>query len=210
MSCSETKEIDPEALGYNYYPLQTGLYSIYEVHGVEYLNEKDSIVFDYQLKEAVVDSFQNLETGISYKIERQKRSDENDAWDTDSIWTVRKDDIRVIRTENNVPIINLVFPPGENITWDAMGFSDQETDEFEMVSVGQQYEEYGQTLTVIQEELPDRIVMFISKKEIYSMDVGLVYKENIILKYKQGDDIGLEIVDSGIRYFQSLIEYGEE
>jgi len=213
-ACSETKEMSPDELGYTYFPLKTGIYSIFQVNGVKYINSNDSTVFSYQLKESVVDSFTNLESGLSYKIVREKRSNEDELWETDSIWTARKDEIRAIRVENNVPVISLTFPLGENKSWDANGLNSQAENEFEMINIGDSfsgaYASFDHTVTVIQEEIPDRIVNFISKKEIYSKDIGLVYKENIILIYKQDDYLGLEIVDSGIKYFQSLVEYGEE
>jgi hypothetical protein len=212
--CSELREITPEDAGVNYYPLRTGLYNIYQVNGVEYINARDSTVFAYYLKESVVDSFQNLESGISYKILREVRENSNDAWETDSVWTVRKDNIRVIRTENNIPIINLVFPVSESKTWDANGLNDRDADNYEMVEVGKPYAgefvTFDQTVTVMQEDIPDIYIAFLYRKEIYAQDVGLVYKENIKLKFKQGDDYGNQIVDSGIRYFQSIIAYGQE
>ena len=71
--CTETKEVNPEELGTNYFPLKTGTYKIYQVNSTEYVSSGDSIVLSYLLKESVVDSFQNLESGISYKIQRQKK-----------------------------------------------------------------------------------------------------------------------------------------
>ncbi len=212
--CSETREINPEETGTTYFPLEVGNFSIYQVDGVEYINSADSNVFSYQLKETIVESFEDLEMGVSYKILRERRDDELKPWETDSIWTARKNEFRAIRTENNVPFVRLVFPLKENKTWDGNGFNNKETDEYAMINVGKpfdgEFSSFDNSTTVIQENIPDRIVNFISKKEIYSRDVGLIYKENIILKYKQGDFIGLEIVESGIRYFQSIITYGQE
>ena len=213
-SCTETRDVAPDDLGYNFYPLKTGMYSIFQVNGVEYINSEDSTTFSYQLKESVIDSFENLESGISYKILRETRDISEDQWETDSVWTVRKDEVRVVRTVNNVPFINLVFPIKDKTVWDANGFNDREIDDYEMIDVRKpfagEFVPFDQTVTVIQEDIPDKVVNFISRKEIYSEDVGLVYKENIKLDFKQGDDLGLEIIDSGIRYFQSIIEYGQE
>jgi hypothetical protein len=213
-SCSETREVTPQDLGVNYYPLQTGSYTVYHVEGVEYINPEDSVEFSYQLKESVVDSFLNLESGISYKMLREIRDNEDQEWQTDSVWTVRKDNIRVIRTESNIPVINLVFPIRENTIWDANGFNDRKPDSYEMVDAGKpfvgEFVSFDETVTVIQEDIPDTFTAFLFSKEIYAQDVGLVYKENLKLIFKQGDDYGNEIVDSGIRYFQSIITHGEE
>ena len=212
--CTETKELSPDELGTTYFPLKTGMYSIYQVYGTRYISSDDSTVFSYLLKESVLDSFQNLETGISYIIERQKKYNEVDPWAIDSIWTARKDERTAVLVENNIPMVNFTFPFKETKTWDGNKLNDKNEDEFEMIQIRQPYTDsfgsYERTVTVIQEDLPDIYVKSISKKEIYSEDRGLVYKENIILNYKQGDYYGLEIIESGLKYFQHLIEYGEE
>lgn len=213
-NCSETKELSLDELGTTYFPLKTGMYSIYEVYGTRYISSNDSTVFSYLLKESVLDSFQNLESGISYTIQRQKKSDEADQWAIDSIWTARKDERTAVLVENNVPIVNLTFPFRENMVWDGNKLNDKSEDEFEMIDIRQPYTDffgsYEQTVTVIQEDNPDIFVKSISKKEIYSEDKGLVYKENIIINYRQGQDYGKELIESGLKYFQHLVEYGEE
>ena len=212
--CTETKEVNPEDLGTRYFPLKTGLYNIYQVGGTQYNSSVDSTTFSYFLRESVIDSFQNLASGISYTIQRDKKLKELDAWVLDSIWTSRKDEFTAVLIENNVAKVKLSFPVFDNKTWDGNNLNGYIEDEYEMVEVGSpyvgMYTTFDNTITVILEELPDRIVKNISQKEVYSVDKGLVYKENIILNYKQGDDLGLGIVETGIRYFQHLIDYGEE
>ena len=89
-----------------------------------------------------------------------------------------------------------------------------------MVNVKQPYADsfgsYAQSVTVIQKELPDYVVKSIFQKEIYADGTGLVYKENIILKYKQyevgepGWDDEKKVVENGIQYYQYLIDYEEK
>ncbi len=212
--CTEVKEINPEELGANYFPLQIGTYRTYQVDGAIMDYTGDSIEFSYLLKESVVDSFQNLEGGISYRLERQKQYDENDLWEIDSVWTARVDGQTAVRIEHNVPVVSLIFPLAENKTWDGNKLNNKSKLEFEMINIGQPFTDsfgsFGATVTVIQQYLPDVFVTSISKKEIYSKDKGLVYKENIILKYKQDGDYGDEIVESSLVYYQYLLAYGEE
>ena len=212
--CSETRDVNPDAYGTDYFPLKVGQFAIYQVEGVEYINSRDSVEFSYQLKESITESFEDLESGISYKILREKRENENEEWKIDSVWSARKDGLRAIKTENNVPYIRLVFPFQENKTWNGNGLNNKQPDDYEMIDVGKPYtgifSYFDRTVTVIIDLIPDRFVQYISKKEVYSQHTGLVYKENVILNYRQGDDYGLGIVDSGIKYFQSILAYGEE
>jgi hypothetical protein len=73
LGCTETYEINTDAYGTDYFPLEVGQFAIYQVEGVEYINPQDSVEFSYQLKESITESFEDLEMGISYKILREKR-----------------------------------------------------------------------------------------------------------------------------------------
>jgi len=208
--CTETDEWDVDSVGWNYYPVEVGASHVYQVKGVRYINYLDSTSFEYLLKETVVDSFQNLENGISYTLLREKKYDSDD-WVTDSVWSIRKDALRVILVENNVPIIQLSFPVEENKVWNSNALNDHDTDEFEMVALSAPFSvsgvDFSKTLTVIQEELTeDTYVKYISQKEVYAEDKGIVYKENVVLEYEQDKFYGDQVVESGIKYYQYLVE----
>jgi len=102
----------------------------------------------------------------------------------------------------------------ENKMWDGNKLNSKEENEFEMINVNQpfsnEFGEYGQTVTVIREELPDLIIQSILQREIYALGIGPVFKENSILNYKQGNYLGQEVIETGFKYFEYLTEYGEE
>ena len=213
--CTETKEVNPSSLGTKYFPLEVGDYRIYSVSGVEYISTLDSIEFSYMLKESVVDSFTNLESGVSFKMQREKKYTEEGTWEIDSIWTARKDQRIAVQVENNVPYIKLSFPISDSLKWDGNGLNDKNLDEYLLVSVGQTFssdiESYSNTATVIQEYIPDLIVNWISKKEIYAKEIGLVYKENEKIDFRtEPEFLNLGVIKSGIKYYQHLVEYGKE
>ena len=208
-SCTETHDIDLETLGWDYYPIKVGTSKIYEVTGVRYINYLDSVNFEYLLKETVVDSFQNLENGISYTLLREKKYG-NKSWETDSVWSIRKDAMRVILIENNIPKIQLTFPFEENKVWNSNGLNADADDEYEMINIGDSYDlqnkNYENSVTVVQEELPDTYVKFISKKEVFARNVGLIYKEIIVVEYNQDEFYGEQKIESGLKYYQYLVE----
>ena len=212
-SCTEVKEPDPDKAGYQYFPLEAGTYRLYQVEGIRYNAFRDSTIFSYKLREVVADTFRNLESGISYILQRQTLNDNNE-WQTDSVWTARKDEYTAVVVEHNVPIIRFTFPPEDGKTWDGNSLNGFPADEFEMTGVGapwsDEYGSYDKSVMVVEEDLPDTFVKFISKKEVYAQDKGLVYKEIVYLKYMQGEYYGKEIVENGIKYHQYLIEYGKE
>ena len=212
-SCTETKEVDPGSTGTNYFPLKVGEYRVYQVYGARYYSFNDSIVFSYQIKESVIDSFTNLEGGISYKMQRDKKYEENEAWKIDSIWTARKDSYSAISVENNVPFVKLTFPLAENKKWDGNKYNDADKDEYEMIQINKEYttefNSFGKSVTIIQEDFPVNVEKKDFRKEVYAEGIGLVEKEYTVLIYLQDEFLGLEMINSGIKYFQYLIDHGK-
>ena len=73
------------------------------------------------------------------------------------------------------------------------------------------YMDFNSTLKVIQEYNPDSIVMRDERSEIYAENVGLIYKESIILHYcTENECLGKQIIEQGIDFRQELIGYGNE
>ena len=214
-SCSETKEVDPSSLGTTYFPLEVGTYRIYRVEGVRHTSHLDSTIFSYWLKESISDTFTNLEEGTSYAVVREKRDSETEAWQFDSLWTARIDERTIVMVENNVPIVKLAFPTTDSLTWDSNRLNDKSKNEYTLIDVEepytQQFGDFNNTITVLQEFFPDLVVNYIAQKEVYGKDIGLVFKEDIVLKYRTEDQfINREILSSGFQYRQYLVEYGQE
>lgn len=210
--CSDRDEIQPVVEGSNYFPLKTGSFQVYQVDQVIYNSPIDSVVSSYLLKVSVVDSFTNLESGISYTIKREKSELEEESWIQDSIWTARKDTRRATVVEHNVPIVKLTFPLRDSVTWDANMLNSKDTEEYIMLDVEEPYrDEYGsydKTVTVLEEYFPENIVNFKLRQEIFAENVGLVFKERTILFYDQASTD--KKIRTGIKYFQYLVAYGEE
>ena len=78
ISCNKSKEISPEILGYDYYPIELGQYRIYDVEEIQYkLSGFDTT--HYQLKETIFDSLVSIDQ-INYLIRRDRRNEAVDPW----------------------------------------------------------------------------------------------------------------------------------
>lgn len=216
-ACSSEK-VDPDLsdLGHSYFPLEKGAFRVYQINSVEYLLSGQNISNDYQLKEIVADTFQNLEGGTGYKIERYLRDSGEDQWILDSVWTARSNATQAILTEGNIPVLKLVFPLRENKTWDANALNSKEEDEYEMKDLHLPFPSedsvaFERTVTVIQEEITNNILFSEVRKEVYGDSIGLVFKEIVDVEYCADEDcLGQSIIESGIEFRQHLIEYGKE
>lgn len=213
-SCHDTEmEPDNSIYGYEYFPLSTGTYQIYEVAQTDYLNSGEVIVSDYQIRHEIAESFisANEETFI---INRFTRVNQDNDWEYLNTWQSKRTKFNAIVSEGNLALLKLTFPVKAGSTWNGNSFNTLDTDTYIIDSLNFAFELNGQdfdnTLTVIQADNQDFIVAQDKRFEIYGKQIGLIYKEVINLNYCADENcLGQEIVETGIEYRQSLIDYGQ-
>ena len=127
-SCSKTVPAAPIDYEYDYFPLEIGHYSIYQV---------DSIIFDpdvagirkdsvsVQMKEAVVDTFRDNTGALRYKIERSFRDSTSAPWQINHVYSANIEDRRANVWEHNLHIIPLSFPPDIYDYWSGTAALDE-------------------------------------------------------------------------------------
>lgn len=219
----ESETVDPQdtRLGYNYFPLSVGNYAVYSVEYIQYHFSKQPDTSRYHLKEVVADYFPGEGGEIIYRLERYSRGMEHDLWQLDSVWTARKNTNRVVVVENNVPLIKLVFPFKAGLKWDgnALNSKPEQIYTLELHHEKIREEVYSplvsllaNSLTVMQQQSQDTVILYTQKSETYVEDVGLFYKKSVNLQYcaSEPECIGLGIIEAGWHYKQTLIDYGND
>ncbi len=215
MACSEsTIEPDFQRTGEEYFPLQVGRYSIYNVESIEFdiLGTVDTAVF--QLKSEVVDSFASQSGDITYIIHRHTRNTASDPWEFQRAWSAYLNSNQAVLIEENIPFLKITFPIENERQWDGNKLNTLEQDDYLLDSLGATYvtpnDTIDNTLTIIQSDNQDFIIQQDKRVEIYGLDIGLVYKQSLLLNYCADPDcIGLEEVESGFSYKQELVEHGK-
>lgn len=206
---------DTTRVGFDFFPLQVGDFRVYQVEEIT-----KTVLFGYdtarfQLKESLVDSFPGQGGDIIYLLHRSKRLSANDAWELDSVWTARRNQTQAVTVESNVPFIKMVFPIDENKIWDGNKLNSADNDTYEMrnlfVSFDTGFTIFEETLTVIQNERLDTIDFWDYRKEVYGLNIGLIYKNSRFLKFCSDDDcIGQKIIERARILKQTIIDYGKE
>ncbi|MBL6448833.1 hypothetical protein JMN32_21150 [Fulvivirga sp. 29W222] len=213
---TDTIEPDEERLGTTFFPLSVGSYSIYEVENIDYKITGEVITSHFQRKVAVVDSFENQAGTISYIVHYSQRDTEADPWEFSTAWTARKDGNQVVLIEDNIPYIKISFPIETGKTWNGNALNSLDSIEYKMDSLYSEYITPAQdtienTLTVIQENDEDFVVDLNRKYEIYGLNIGLVYKEDVFLQFCTDTDcLGQQQIEVGHEYRQYLTVYGSE
>lgn len=200
----------------DYVPLQKGLYHIYDVSDIRYVLNVPETLF-YQLKTVVVDSFVNSSGDISYVIYRSKRSNEESSWSYLDTWSATLSTREVVVNESNISYLKLKVPVVEGLEWNGNAYNDLESDAYVMKETDGTFAAINKTfedcITVEQSDNDDFIVFLDQRQEVFSKHVGLVYKETTQLHYCTDTDqgcLGQQLVETGIIYKQTLIDYGVE
>lgn len=127
-SCSdEVETIDAANFGYEFYPLATGKTWIFASDSIIIYNggsRKDTV--HSLIKEEVGDSFSDINGDTLYNLHRYFKRNETDEWQRINTWTTSKDKNRVVRTEENIRFIKMVFPVKSGLRFDANAFVDED------------------------------------------------------------------------------------
>ncbi|EJF09946.1 hypothetical protein [Pontibacter sp. BAB1700] len=218
------KDPDPVAMGYDYYPLEVGLYRVYDVKETLYFGETPSDL-NYQLRERVDTSFIDQTGQLVYKIIRSKRPSATAEWLDDSVMTAAKSPTMVMLTKDNTKYVKLVFPVKNGLefvgdlynTWQVTEGKLRDNKEvYVYENVGLSYEVAGETYpstaTVIQKFLTNSTKLD-DRYEVYAEGIGLVHRVSDRLNYENCSS-GVGCVDgfkiaSGHEREEILIEHGK-
>jgi hypothetical protein len=189
-SCKDKTDDYIVDYGYEYFPMDSGHYVIYDVDSIIYRNADpqaiDSIRF--QLKEFYAGTFfDSIQNQLKYRVEYQKRDNENAPWQNERVWYAVKEQTNVQMVENDIKFIKLIFPPRENTEWDGNIYA---------AKTGQYQYLNDWTYTYLNVDKPatvnglsfdktlmvshvgdSNLIELLKSREMYAKGVGLIYKE---------------------------------
>ncbi len=211
-SCKKQNDPTDFDTGYSYYPISEGDYSIYNVVDTIFEGVGAYSVDKYQIKEEVHAPI-TVNDEVRYQLYLYYKN-EGEEWKSypDSVWTVFNSNGRIVKVENNVRYVKLVFPFEVGKKWDG-NISDPSSDPldyYQMKNVRRPYTydsfHYNSTVSVIlfdnRSALDDNYGI-----EVFAQDKGLVYKEVKRYRYDQSNLIAKR-VEFGNHSIQKLQVHG--
>ncbi len=210
----EGEDSTPLDTGSAYFPLNKGIYQIYAVNEVRYSALAEPVASSYELMVEVVDSFPSAQGQYTYVIHRSRRSTEIDSWEILDTWSARKDSREAIVSEGNTAFVKVIFPVRTGTRWNGNAFNTLGIDEYVLTNIHQSFGINGMTFentfTVEQERNEDLIVFNDERREVYALDVGLVYKKIIQLNYCTDEIcIGKQKIENGLEIQMVIKQYGK-
>jgi hypothetical protein len=211
VSCKKD-DATPVQFHYDYWPLETGHFVIYEVlevkHDVQALIQRDSS--NYQLKIVIGDTLTDLEQDAAWKFFRYTRQTPSENWTLKDVWTTKLSGNRAELVEENQRVIKLVFAPTSEKEWNANAFNQFSPLNCYYTNLHKPATVNGisldSTITVEQEDFFS-LIDHRRKYEIYAKGVGLVYKF-----YKHHEIMNFDTLDirKGNEIHYKLISFGKE
>lgn len=219
LSCKKDTELPPD-VGYNYFPDLVGKYVIYEVDSIsqnDSLQKKDTL--HYLLKEVIESIITDNEGRPSMRIERYVKYHDSLVpysqlpWTLKDVWMATRTSTTAEKVEENVRYLKLVFPLEKGKDWNGNVYNTKPEWEYEVT----EYDKpkilgnlsFDSTLTV---EQVNRNILNLTEYSIetYARNVGLIYKEMIILNKQPQDTGDYPPFDdtSGYYYTARAIEFG--
>lgn len=212
-SCETEVEEIPTDFGFEYQPLEIGLFWIYEVDQTTYFGENDSEDTQFFYRDFIRTFYLNEAREQVFVITRAKSIDRSN-WSTQFEYTLLRREFSLLRTIANQTLVNLVFPPELGKIWDANIYQDMDKDEFEIDSVrnntmGDVSSE--NVVRVNQEDSDDEITYRDIRYEVFEKGVGMIEKYDEVLTYcSRNECLGDKLIDSGSEVYMKLVDYGKQ
>lgn len=214
VSCDSSDENRPSISGKDYFPLQKGLFQIYDVEEIVYtLGVPETL--RYELKTVMTDSFPNAAGGYTYVIQRSKRNEGVEDFSPLNTWSARIDGREAVMQEENISFVKIKLPVVKNNEWDGNLYNTRGVDDYLMEEVKTSYTLNGETfddcIVINQNDNQDFVVFMDQRWEVYAKNIGLVQKKSTQLNYcTVGGCLGQQQVESGTIYTQTIKSHGVE
>lgn len=222
LSCSSEEAVNPD-FGYTYFPLRTGISWIYQIDETTIIQSQET-TRSYELRVAITDSV-NSQGNVDYVLTRDIRTSTSDSWQGSETWSARIQNNQLIQNESNSLFVKLIFPPKIGLFWNGNQFNNlpdqgnlfngSNSESYHIMAYDLFFrigtKEYPESLMVVQNNFDDAIVGKDQRHEIYTPNIGLIYKEVRQLEYCSTPDcLGQQKIDRGVIYVQSLKEYASQ
>ena len=161
----------------------------------------------YYLKEIITESFIDLEGDTAYRIQRYWRTDSTQIYEIKDVWVVKKSKTSLQQLEENIRFTKLIFPIDKNSFWNGNAFNNLGYQEYSVQSIHTGFNLNNLTFdscVSINQNYKSNLLEYENSQEIYSLGLGLVYKEVIVIQINNGN---ITDITQGNEYIQELIEY---
>ncbi|WP_375582276.1 hypothetical protein [Cyclobacterium xiamenense] len=183
------------------------------MENTRYFGENDFEADTYFYRDQITDQSLNVENDVVFWVRRQRSTNRN-TWSEERTYTLTFSGGRVIRQDNNLVEIILVYPADRETSWDGNTYNSLPAKFFFVERIGDLLIEnnyFPETMTVRQSEEDDLITLRDNRYEVYAEDVGMVESYHEVFRYcSRNDCLGQQIIQEGRFTHLRLIRHGKE
>ncbi len=198
---------------YDYAPIESGHYVIYDVDSISYhyanpVYKRDTA--HYQLKELIGDTTYDNLNDLTYHLDLYRRPDSNSSWTFDKRWLVKRTTTNFQKTEDDIKFVKLVFAPRFGDTWNGNEYIPTtepyklfQNWDYKYDQVNSPYTlgnmTFDSTLTVNEVD-NENLIEKTLRKEVYANHIGMIYQEwenmtktKVVLNWDTAAETGFRI-----------------
>ncbi|GAB3014150.1 hypothetical protein GCM10027185_06510 [Spirosoma pulveris] len=200
---------------YDFMPLETGRYIIFDVQEIQYARSTSPLLRTYRLKETIGPAYTDVTGQVAYRLLRYRQISNGQPWQPDSIWSVRLVNNEVIRTENGQDFVKLLHPVSDGLRWNGNRYNLFGPDGYEARNVGAYFnvsgKEFRKTVTVVSRN-DSTLIEQTKRIDVYAHQIGMIYKERTYLQFCTDTPAcsGKNQIDYGLRQIYRIQTYGKE
>ncbi len=187
-ACKKDKNVTTVDIGYEYFPIKTGNYIIYQVDSLYYNDFTSTIdTFQFQIKEKVAAIFEDLSQRPTQRIERYYRKNNNENWMFIRVWYTNRTATTAEKVEENLRYVKLVFPIKKNNTWNGNLFNNLKEQNYTLTKVNEAWQVDDlkfDSIVYIQQIADSNLIEKKIGYEIYAKNIGMIFKKQLNLTDK--------------------------
>ncbi len=186
--CCTKKDLPENPYYYDYFPIITGSWIVYDVDSIVYdeLNNRVD-TFYFRIRETVKEKYIDNTGAIAYRVVQEKKRDTL-AWHVNRVISHKRDKRTAERVEEGLRYIKLVFPVRPYTSWKGNAYITYDDPwhcnflgdwEYEYMSINEPYAINGflfDSSLVVQQVADSGLICKNYAVEVYAKNVGLVYK----------------------------------
>lgn len=228
ISCGEeSKMLDGDQFGYQYFPLEADKYWIYSVDKTT-VDDAGATIIDESVfvKEEITEKFADSAGDTLFRLQRSESSTQNGVYTITDVWTASKSSELAIRTEENLRFVKMIYPISVGTSWEGNQFDElievfvadekvqvyKDWGDYECVAKGISLSAggtaYEDVLSIEQGNFNSDIERRYAI-EHYAPDIGMIKKEMIILDTQcicPGEE-WIEKAEKGFTLTMELVEH---
>ncbi len=167
----------------DYCPLTKGAFKVYAVDSVVYRDlEKDTVIYNYRLKEVLLDTFTDNTRRLAFRVMRYKQTPDKAGDFTKQPWvfyeatTIKGSSTEILAIENNSTYLRLLFPLTANKQWNGNAYNTQGIQNYTVNYVDQERKVLDKSLPTVKiiEQLQRTKLSLQERTRIYARGIGLI------------------------------------